>query len=188
MIEEKKILRKQMKKIMEEPDSSYRINADRRITENILTSKLYKKAHTIFTFITMGNEIDVKVIIEDALRRGKVVCGPKCFEDKSMEARRFFGLEQIETGILGIPEPIDICPPVPREKIDLVFIPCLTADPHGYRVGYGAGYYDRYLYAYDGETILFCRDKQMQNKMPVESHDLRARYYVSEKGLFKADL
>ena len=185
MNEEKTALRKQMKEVMEEPDPAYRINADRRITENILTSRLYKKANTIFTFITMGNEIDVRVIIEDALKRGKVVCGPRCFPDKTMEARRFLGFDEIENGYLDIPEPVDSCPTVNRGKIDLVFIPCLAADPLGFRVGYGAGYYDRYLYAYEGETILFCRNKQMMTKMPVESHDLRARYYVTEKGLYE---
>lgn len=186
MSEEKKILRKRMKKIMEEPDPIYRKNADLMISGHILSSDLYRNANTIFTFITMLNEIDMRPIIRDALDKGKVVCGPKCYKDRRMEARRFRGLEDIVNGFLDIPEPRDTCPVISKEDIDLAFVPCLAADSDGNRVGYGAGYYDRYLKTFNGDIIIFCREKQLLDKMPVEPHDIPARFYVTEKGLFTA--
>ncbi len=186
MNEEKQILRKKMKMIMDEPDPVYRTDADSHIVQNILDSNIYKKAGTIFTFITMENEIDVRPLIEDALRKGKTVCGPKCYKDRRMEARKIRGFEDVINGFLDIPEPKDSCPVISKEDIDLAFIPCLAADANGNRVGYGAGYYDRYLKSFTGETILFCREKQLLKKMPVEPHDICTGYYVTEKGLFAA--
>lgn len=187
MSEEKKILRKQMKSVMEEPDQQYRREADNLITGHILKSDLYKNANTIFTFITMLNEIDVRPIIEDAFMQGKIICGPKCYPDRRMEARMITGFDDVICGFLDIPEPKDSCHLIQKDDIDLAFVPCLAADCQGNRVGYGAGYYDRYLKNFKGETVLFCREKQLLEKMPVEPHDIPAHYYLTEKGLFASE-
>lgn len=187
MDKEKSFLRKKMKSVMTELGFTYVTDADLRIMDHVLDSDLYKNASTIFTFITMGREIDMKPIISDAINRGKTVCGPKCFKDRHMEARKIRGLHDVINGFMNIPEPKDKCPIVMKEDIDLVLVPCLAADRGGYRLGYGAGYYDRYLKSYTGDSLLLCREKQLLVTVPIEPHDIRTDYYVTESGLFRSD-
>lgn len=186
MDKEKNLLRKKMKSVMKQLDEDYVTDADFKIMDNIMDSDLYKNAHTIFTFITMDNEIDVKPIITDAINRGKTVCGPKCHKDRRMDARKIRGFGDVINGFFNIPEPKDSCPIIPKEDIDLVLVPCLAGNIYGYRLGYGAGYYDRYLKSFTGNTVLLCREKQLIKRLPVESHDIRTNYYVTENGLFSS--
>ena len=184
MDKEKTLLRKKMKTAMTEFEKSYVIDSNFKIVDNIIESDLYKNAHTVFTFIPMDHEIDIRPIITDALNRGKTVSGPKCFKDRHMQARKIKSFDDVVPGPMKIPEPKDSCPIISKEKIDLVLVPCLAANKEGYRLGYGAGYYDRYLKDYIGSTILLCREEQLIKHLPVESHDIKTDYYVTEKGLF----
>jgi 5-formyltetrahydrofolate cyclo-ligase len=179
----KQQLRNFMKNVMDELSSDYRNNADRLIVDNILSSQLYKEARTVFTFINMGNEIETTKLIQQALTDEKTVCGPLCFSNRKMEARRIVSLDQIRINAKGIPEPDESCPLVQKEEIDLILVPCLVADRNGYRIGYGGGYYDTYLADYSGNTLLLCREKQFVDKIPTEPFDIPVNHYVSEKSI-----
>ena len=180
---EKKELRRTVLEDIGKFPSSYIKDADRQICEHILESDLYKDAGTIFTFITMNREIDVKPIVAQALRDKKIVCGPKCYGDGIMEAFQINDFDDIIAGTADVPEPKDGCIQIQKDDIDLILVPCLAADTGGYRLGYGGGYYDKYLESYSGHTLLLCREKQMVKEIPVEPFDIPTEFYVTETSL-----
>lgn len=186
MKEEKRELRKKLKEQVASLSTDYMRNADALITENILSWEHYKSAQTIFLYITMANEIDTINFIAQASNDGKRICAPKCYKDGTMEARKISGLNDLALGYVGISEPKDHCPVIPKDELDLILVPCLTVDQNGYRLGYGGGFYDRYLKDYKGISVALCRDKQIIKKIPTEGFDIPVGYYVTENGLFKS--
>lgn len=183
MDKKKRELREEMLRLMVDLPSSYMLKADSMIINNLLDWDIYKEAGTIFTFVTMNNEINVIPIIEHAITTGKTVCAPKCGPKGKMDACVITNLNQIEKNNKGIPEPEDNCPIIAPEKIDLILVPCLSADTSCKRLGYGGGYYDRYLKNYSGHSVVLCREMQMVKKIPADSFDMSTGYYVTEKGL-----
>lgn len=175
--------RSEMKAVLESLDHDYMADSDRRICEHILHSNLYIDAQTIFTFYPMGNEADISPVISHSLSTGKRLCIPKCFKSGKMEAREIKDLSDITYGYKGIPEAKDHCQAVDPDQLDLVIVPCLAGNYKGNRLGYGGGYYDRYLANYKGATLLVFREKQKDKKIPVESHDIPTGYYVTESDI-----
>lgn len=188
MKEIKSEYRKKMLDMITSLSNDYMRNADILISENIINWEPYKKAETIFTYITMNNEIDTFSLMANAAKSGKKIYAPRCYKDGKMEARRITGIADVELGIMGISEPKLSCPLLSKDQIDLILVPCLSADKQGYRLGYGGGYYDRYLKDYEGISLVLCREKQMSKKIPVEEFDFPTGYYVTENGLFKASI
>ena len=88
-------------------------------------------------------------------------------------------MKQVSFGIL---EPGEDCPLVPREEIDLVLVPAVCYDRRGYRLGFGGGYYDRWLERFEGPTVGLCREAVLQETVPIEAHDRRVDTLITEKG------
>ena len=75
------------------------------------------------------------------------------------------------------------CPVIAPEEIDLAIVPCCTGNATGQRLGYGGGYYDRYLLKTKCPTMLLCRHQLERSDIPVEPHDVRLDYFVTERGV-----
>ena len=125
--------------------------SDRRIVDSVLSSSLWRRAESVFCYVSVGREPDTGAILCRALAEGKRLYVPKCLPgpERIMLAVRIASTEDLVPGTLGIPEPV-FDPEHPRETIDaadldLMLIPCVTADRQGNRLGHGAGYYDRFL-------------------------------------------
>ena len=118
---------------------------DRAIAQNILQSEFYQQAECIFCYVSTAEEIDTRMVLENALASGRTVCVPLCGKDGSMTARKITALSELRTGHYGILEPSDTAPEIAPENIDLILAPALSCDRKGYRLGYGGGYYDRFL-------------------------------------------
>jgi 5-formyltetrahydrofolate cyclo-ligase len=107
-----------------------------------------------------------------------------------MEARLITSARDIDSGerAFGLREPKQSCPLAMPEEIDLVIVPCLSADPYGNRLGYGGGYYDRYLKQIRGEavTIAVCREELLAMTLPSGPNDVKAKYYATESGIHQA--
>ncbi len=183
--EEKKQLRKQMKQKRNELETAYCEKADRQIMEKIITSEEYKKASMIFCYVSMEKEVDTFSILKTALRDRKGVCVPKCMEKGRMEAFQIRKMEDLQPGNFGALEPSVSCDYVSPEKIDFVLIPCLTCDREGNRLGYGGGYYDRYLKRSRFLKAVLCREDVLSEKVPSENTDCRMDVVVTEKGWMK---
>lgn len=131
----------------------------------------YRNAKTLYGYMSYNQEVRTLPILEQALRDGKQVAIPKCY---GSEMRFIFmdDLSQVENSGFGIPEPIaDI--PVAADETALVLMPGLAFDPQGHRMGYGGGFYDRFLAAEPNHpTVALCYDFQIFEHLETEEFDI----------------
>lgn len=131
----------------------------------------YRNAKALYGYMSYNQEVRTLPILEQALRDGKRVAIPKCYGPEM----RFIWIEdltQVEKSSFGIPEPIADTP-VADDKTALVLMPGMAFDPQGRRIGYGGGYYDKFLAAEpDHPTVALCFDFQMVEQFPVEEFDV----------------
>ena len=157
--------------------------ADAAICQGVLQSELYRRARVLLCYVGSAREIDTSALLHAALRDGKVLALPLCVEKGVMEARQIAGLGDLVSGRFGILAPKLQCPLVAPEDIDLVVVPCATGDAQGRRLGYGGGYYDRYLPRTRCPAVLLCRTHVMREDIPMEDHDVFMDYLITEKGI-----
>jgi 5-formyltetrahydrofolate cyclo-ligase len=165
----------------------YKASSDNAIMEALLTSDLYRNALSVFTYIGLEREIGTRRLLLQAIADGKVISAPKIKDRTTMEARVINGEHSLETGVYGLLEPVSDCPVIEPEEIDLVIVPCLSCDPFGTRLGYGAGYYDRYLKKVrNAQFVALCREILLSMSLPFNGNDVAMDYYITELGLFPA--
>ena len=157
--------------------------ADDAICRWVVQSDIYEKAQTIFCYVGTEREIDTMRLIHIMMRDGKKLAVPLCVEKGVMEARRIEGMGDLVSGRYGILEPRLECPVVPPEELDLVIVPCCTGNARGERLGYGGGYYDRYLAKAKCPTMLLCRHQLERDDIPMQPHDVRMDYLITERGM-----
>ncbi len=126
---------------------------------------------TVMVFCGVGREPDTAPLIRLLLERGQRVALPVCLPGRRLEARVITGESQLVPGKFGIPEPDFTCPAVSHEEIGAVLVPGLIADRDGYRLGYGGGYYDRWLANYQGFTAMVCPKERLMDQLPREEFD-----------------
>lgn len=136
-----------------------------------LATDAYRKAQTIYGYLPYNQEVRTVPMLEQALRDGKRVAVPKCYGDE-MKFIYLEDLSRVEKGYANIPEPIDDGP-VADDPHALVLMPGLAFDPQGHRIGYGGGFYDKFL-AREPEhpTLALCYEFQMMDHLETEAHDL----------------
>ncbi|NLM06414.1 MAG: 5-formyltetrahydrofolate cyclo-ligase [Tissierellia bacterium] len=154
------------------------------ITKFLLASNEYKTAKNIFIFINFGSEVITKDIILDAFKENKTVAIPFTYnKPRKMIASKISSLDELvegKYGILSVDENKII--EVPKEEIDLVIVPSVAFDREGYRVGYGGGYYDRFLEDIPKvKKIGIAFDLQIVNEVPRESFDISVDKVITEK-------
>ena len=134
-------------------------------------SDAYKAAKTIYGYLPYNQEVRTVPMLEQALRDGKRVAVPKVYGDE-MKFLYLDDLTKVEKGYAGIPEPI-ADEPVADDDTALVLMPGLAFDPQGHRIGYGGGFYDKFLAAEPGHpTLALCYEFQMLPKLYTEEHDI----------------
>lgn len=145
--------------------------ASQRLGELFAASELYQRAKTIYGYLPYNQEVRTVAMLQRALDDGKRVAVPKCYG----EEMRFIYLEdlsKVEKGYCGIPEPI-ADEPVADDPTALVLMPGLAFDPQGHRIGYGGGFYDKFLAAEpDHPTLALCYDFQMLEHLETEEFDI----------------
>ncbi|AAK79064.1 5-formyltetrahydrofolate cyclo-ligase [Clostridium acetobutylicum] len=174
MINSKKELRKNMvlKRDSLEPD--LKSIKDNMIYNKVINSIQYKSANNIFVFVSYKSEVDTHNIIRTAIADGKKVFVPKVIsKEKGMEAaeiRGFFDLEKSAYGILE-PKSSNYIEP---ESIELLLVPGLAFDESGGRIGYGGGFYDRYMSLLDKSAVKvgICYDFQVIDKVIMNINDV----------------
>ena len=161
----------------------YRTAADARICRFVLDSGLFSTAQTILCYAGTNREIDTMPLLQGTLSAGKRLCLPLCTGSGVMEARCITSLSQLSVGRYGIlaPEPSGVR--VLPEELDLVIVPCCTGNGKGQRLGYGGGYYDRYLPQTHCPTLRLCRSRLLTDPIPMDAHDVLMDYLVTEYGM-----
>jgi 5-formyltetrahydrofolate cyclo-ligase len=102
---------------------------------------------------------------------------------RQMEVRQYDPAVPMVKAAFGIEEPSTDCALMEKEEIDLVLTPAVAYDISGYRMGFGGGYYDRWLPDCPGVRIGLCRERVLQQAVPVEPHDARVQMVVTENGV-----
>lgn len=134
-------------------------------------SEAYKAAKTIYGYLPYNQEVRTIPMLEQALKDGKRVAVPKVYGDE-MKFLYLDDLSQVEKGYAGIPEPI-ADGPVADDDTALVLMPGLAFDPSGHRIGYGGGFYDKFLAAEPNHpTLALCYEFQMLPELHTEEHDI----------------
>lgn len=137
--------------------------------QKFLESSAYKSAQTIGVFLANPIEFNLEPLIEAAWRDGKKVATPIARD----HILTFFELDEstvVAPAIYGILEPVDSVKVNP-DAIDLLIVPGLIFNEDGYRIGFGGGYYDRFLVQFNGETQSFLF-KEQRYDFPPESFDI----------------
>lgn len=184
---DKSQLRQMVKKQLEELNDEYFAKGCEEIHKHLFSQGHWNKAKTIAVTVSRGREIDTKAIIEKAWAEGKHAVVPKCNpKSNEMSFRKIDTFQQLETVFFGLQEPIvSKTISVEPEDIDFMIVPGLCFDREGYRIGYGGGYYDRFLERYHQDTISLAFSFQLVNKIPREPHDIPVQGIITEQGVVK---
>ena len=141
-------------------------------------------ADTLLLYHGMGTEPDTARLLPALRAMGKRVCLPRCLPGQGLEARLVGPDSALVPHPFGMLEPGADCPPVERDRIDLILVPGLAFDRSGGRLGRGGGYYDRFLAGYPGFTAALCRRALLLDRVPRAGHDLGVDLVVAEDGLY----
>ena len=142
-----------------------------RLARLFFASGAYQNAKTIYGYLPYNQEVRTVPMLERALKDGKMVAVPKVYGDE-MKFLYLDDLTAVAKGYAGIPEPI-ADEPVAHDETALVLMPGLAFDPQGHRIGYGGGFYDKFLAAEPNHpTLALCYEFQMLPKLDVEDHDI----------------
>ena len=142
-----------------------------KLAQLFLSSALYKEAKTVYGYLPYNQEVRTVPMLEQALRDGKRVAVPKVYGD-TMRFIYMDDLSAVAKGYAGIPEPVADFP-VADDPQALVLMPGLAFDPQGHRLGYGGGFYDKFLADEPGHpTLALCFDFQMLDHLETESYDI----------------
>ena len=159
----------------------------REICTQILQSPVYQGVSCVLLYAATEHEIDLSAVARDAWEKGKTVAYPRCLDKAGHMA--FFVVDspaRLEKGSFGIPEPSGDCLPWQQTADALCVVPALAVDTFGNRLGYGKGYYDRFLADYSGVSVCAVYDCGTAETLPTDEHDLPVEYIVTPEGICAA--
>ena len=183
-ISDKKRLRSEIKAIRFAMSKKEKADRDRRIYENVIGSQEYKDCSELLIYISGQIEVDTSQIIKDAVDQGKAVYVPRCVAGTNvMEFYRIRSRVDLIEGYFGILEPKEECETGTYCETSLCIVPGLAYDKNGFRLGFGKGFYDKYLSAFPGKTIGICYDSCIIDNVYKEAHDIAVMKLISESGI-----
>lgn len=180
-IEEKRLLRKRQKALRDGIPPQLRQAYSRCIADKVLTLAEEVAARTVFVYLSYGSEPETHVLIRELLAWGIRVGVPVCdTKTHTMDAVALNAWEDLAPGAYGILEPQggSVIPP---DEIDLILVPGLAFDKEGYRLGYGGGYYDRYLQDFHGVSAGLAFSVCCTDTLPRGTFDLPVSHVLTEE-------
>jgi len=161
-----------------------RKNIEQSLEENLLTSEIWKQSSVIGITISHGFEWNTKSIIEAAWQNGKKVCVPKCQpKERKMDFYLINNYDQLEVVYYNLQEPkLEETEKITKNNIDLLVVPGLLFDKQGYRIGFGGGYYDRFLTDFTNKKLSLAANMQVVDKLPAELFDVPVDDVITENG------
>ena len=149
--------------------------------ERFLALPQVEQADTVLVFYGTGREPNTVPLIQALLEKGKRVALPVVLPHRGMEARQVLDVDQLIPNRFGIPEPDGSCPVIDKRDIAVALIPHLMVDREGYRLGWGGGYYDRWLTDFPGFTVCICRPGRLADHVPREDFDVPVKLVLIEE-------
>lgn len=167
----------------------------RKIKSNLIADRLfslneYAAADTVMIYMSYGSEVETDAIFERALADNKRVAVPRCEDGCIMNAYFINSVSQLESGSYGISEPSEkliaqgVIVPADKNGIDLIIVPALGFDKYGYRIGYGKGYYDRFLSGYNGATVGLCFSECILSRVSYDMYDRKIDIVLTDNALY----
>ena len=168
---DKQALRRQIRELKRGMTTQQIAEASAVLGQKFVQTELYQNAAVIYGYLPYNQEVRTVPILERALADGKRVAVPKVYGEE-MRFIYISDFTQVEAGFAGIPEPV-ADGPVAQDPHALVLMPGLVFDKEGHRIGYGGGFYDRFL-AQEPEhpTIALCYEFQMLPSLETEEFDI----------------
>ena len=173
-------LRKQVLQEMKAMPQEQKQAMDQALTEQFLNHPFYQEAKVIATYLSFPHEFQTQGLIDQALKGGKKVLIPKTYPKGRMEFV-VYNPQQLAKTSFGLLEPQGDLEVVEPSQIDLIHVPGLAFTTEGYRIGYGGGYYDRYLEHFTGHTLSTVYPCQIQ-EFNLENHDIPVQEVLIDEG------
>ncbi|WP_170265009.1 5-formyltetrahydrofolate cyclo-ligase [Salibacter halophilus] len=181
---EKKTLRKKILAERDAQSKAEREAKDKQIWNRLFNTEEYQKSTTIFVFISFKSEVFTHAAIEKMLKDGKRVCVPVIpRKNDPMEARYIEQISDLKMGLYNIMEPPASAEKANQKEIDLIIAPGAVFTRKGKRIGYGGGYYDRFLSKFNGDIIAICYDLQIVDDFRIDEWDVKIQKIITENEL-----
>ncbi len=168
-------------------DPGTKSRRDAKICRSAISLASYRYAEYVLMYAPTEEEIDIMPVALDALSKGKRVAFPKCYpETHTMDYRIVSSVDELGTGYFGLREPPDSLPlydPVKCAKRSVCFVPGLVYDTRGFRLGYGKGFYDRYLSSFGGNIVGIVYSDFIVPEVPRGRFDITIKILLTEKGV-----
>lgn len=175
-------LRAKHKRYRQSCPADVKTRLDSILAQRFLALDEYKACNTVFMFVSSEIEVDTSLIMQKAFDDGKRVAVPKC-KDKfgNMDFYYITSVDELEKGYYGISEPSENCEIVKDYDNGLCIVPGLCFDMYGFRLGFGKGYYDRFLENFKGTTVGLCYSKCTEHELPKTLHDKPVDILITDK-------
>ena len=180
---EKQRLREERLAARETLSEQERCVLDDCITQKLLETPEYSEATTVLTYVSVSSEVSTRMFIECALRDGKTVAVPRCLPGHCLEFVAIASLEQLVAAPFNLLEPAKELPAVTEDQKNnsICIVPALLVDTKGYRLGYGAGFYDRFLSTYPGKKICLAYQQSLsRTTLPHTAFDVAVDVVITE--------
>ena len=180
---EKQRLREERLAAREALSEQERSVLDDCITQKLLATSEYAEATTVLTYVSVSSEVSTRMFIECALRDGKTVAVPRCLPGHCLEFVAIDSLEQLVAAPFNLLEPSRELPALTEDQMSnaICIVPALLVDTKGYRLGYGAGFYDRFLSTYPGKKICLAYQQNLsQTTLPHTAFDVAVDMVITE--------
>ena len=183
---EKQRLREERLAAREALSEQERSVLDDRITQKLLATSEYAEATTVLTYVSVSSEVSTRMFIERALRDGKTVAVPRCLPGHCLEFVAITSLDQLVPAPFNLLEPSKDLSALTEGHMDdsICIVPALLVDTKGYRLGYGAGFYDRFLSTYSGKKICLAYQQNLsKTELPHTAFDVPIDMVITESGV-----
>ena len=150
------------------------------ISNKLTELDFVRDAKCIMAYLAFRNEVDLKLLLKFCKEKGIIAAVPRITGSGIMEAAEYADSSVLQQNKYGIYEPSDTCG-IDKENIDVIIVPAVAFDEEGYRLGYGGGYYDRFLENTKAVKTGVCFDFQIVSMLPKEEHDIKMDMVISEK-------
>ena len=187
ILEEKKRLRRELTSIRNNLSEVELITKSKNIVETLISLDIYKKSDIIYSYGSFRSEVNTWQLNKTILLNGKTLALPKVLSGGYMQFYKIPDLSKLIPGYMGILEPGPDCEEMSSDDTGLILVPGLGFDRMMYRIGYGGGFYDRYLQNTSVNNIScgLAFDEQIISQVPRESTDFPLDFVLTESGILK---
>ena len=167
------------------PDRAGKSLAIRRAVEAL---PLFREARQLLCYVSVGSEPDTRPLLREALAQGREVYAPVCLPGRRLAFYRVARWEDLRPAAFGLLEPDPGAAPRWSPKGTAVcLVPGLAFDRRGFRLGYGGGYYDRFLEEWPLPTVGLCFEESLLPALPAEAHDRPVGAVATQRGVFPSE-